>query len=46
VLGDHLLGSSVVDLAANPVSINARRQLAMRVALAGGRQVIVRGDPA
>lgn len=45
-LGDNLLGSTVTDLAANPVSMNARRQIAVRVALADGRQIILRGDPA
>jgi hypothetical protein len=41
-----LLGFAVVDLAANPVSINAKRQVAVRVALADHRGLILRGDPA
>ena len=45
-VGDRLLGSTVTDLAANPVSINHERQIAVRVAHADGRQLIRRGDPA
>jgi len=45
-LGDPLLGSTVEDLASNPVSVNAKRQLAVRATLADGRQLIVRADPA
>jgi hypothetical protein len=44
-LGDRLLGSTVADLAANPVSINGDGHVAVRVALADGRQVILRADP-
>lgn len=44
-LGDTLFGAPVVDFALNPVSINERGQLAIRVALADRRQFIVRGDP-
>ncbi len=39
-------GSTVVDLALNPVSINAVGQLAIRVTLADGRQFVLRADPA
>jgi hypothetical protein len=45
-LGDGLLGSNVEDLAANPVSVNTHGHLAVRAALADGRQLIVRADPA
>ena len=45
-VGDSLLGSTVTDLVANPVSMNAGSQLAVRAALADGRQVILRADPA
>jgi hypothetical protein len=45
-LGDPVLGSRVVDLAANPVSANASGQLALRLTLADGRQLVVRVDPA
>lgn len=44
-LGDALFGSTVSDFAANPVSLNNRGQLAIRVVLASGREVIVRADP-
>ena len=44
-IGDHLLGSTVADLAANPVSINAGGQVAVRASLADGRQFILRADP-
>jgi hypothetical protein len=44
-IGDDLLGSTVTDFAANPVSINAGGQLAVRVSLADGREVILRVDP-
>ena len=44
--GEALFGSTVVDFALNPVSVNARDQLAIRVRLADGRQLIVRADPA
>lgn len=45
-IGDPLFGSTVVDFALNPVSINGRGQLAIRLGLASGRQLIVRADPA
>lgn len=44
-LGDPLFGSVLVDFALNPVSVNVRGQLAVRVALDDGRQFILRGDP-
>jgi hypothetical protein len=44
-LGDPLFGSTVVDFALNPVSINHAGQLAIRLALASGRQLVVRADP-
>jgi hypothetical protein len=44
-LGDPLLGSTVVDFAANPVSINADGHVAVRATLADGRQLILRADP-
>jgi hypothetical protein len=40
-IGDPLLGSSVVDLAANPVSIDRAGNVAIRVGLADGREAIV-----
>lgn len=40
-IGDGLLGSTVVELAANPVSIDARGDVAIRVALADGREAVV-----
>jgi hypothetical protein len=43
-LGDQLLGSTVEDLAANPVSVNAAGQLAVRASLTDGRQLIVRAS--
>jgi hypothetical protein len=45
VPGDPLLGSSVADIAANPVSVNADGRLAVRATLADGRQLILRADP-
>ncbi|MFO0591356.1 MAG: choice-of-anchor tandem repeat NxxGxxAF-containing protein [Polyangiaceae bacterium] len=45
-IGDPLFGSTVVELALNPVSINQRGQLAIRIRLANTRQLIVRADPA
>jgi hypothetical protein len=45
-LGDALLGSTVEDVAANPVSVNAFGQVAIRGGLADGRQAILRADPA
>jgi hypothetical protein len=44
-LGDPLHGSTIADLAANPVSVNAAGQLAVRVALADGTQLILRAEP-
>ncbi len=44
-LGDALFGSTITDFAANPVSLNDAGQLAIRVALATGREVILRADP-
>lgn len=44
-LGDALLDSHVVGFALNPVSCNALGQLAIRVALADGRALIVCADP-
>lgn len=41
-IGDPLFGSTVVDFALNPVSINERGQLAIRVRLASSMQWIVR----
>ena len=38
--------ATVVDFALNPVSVNERGQMAIRVALADGRQFILRADPA
>ncbi len=45
VLGDTLFDSQVVGFALNPVSCNVHGQLAIRVALADGRALIVRADP-
>jgi hypothetical protein len=44
-LGDALFSSSVADLAANPVSVNAHGHVAVRATLADGRQFIMRSDP-
>lgn len=44
-LGDTLFGAAVVDFALNPVSVNERGQLAIRVALDDGRQLVLRADP-
>ncbi len=43
-IGDPLFGSTVVELALNPVSINERGQLAIRIRLASSQQWIVRTD--
>ncbi|MBL9121154.1 MAG: hypothetical protein JNL80_14690 [Phycisphaerae bacterium] len=43
--GAGLLGASVVEFALNPVSVNGRGQLAIRVRFADGRQCILRADP-
>ena len=45
-VGGPLLDSSVASFALNPVSINRAGQLAIRVALENGRQLILRADPA
>ena len=45
-LGAALLGSAIVDFALNPVSINDRGQVAIRVKLANELQLILRADPA
>ncbi|TMB52427.1 MAG: hypothetical protein E6J50_02180 [Chloroflexi bacterium] len=44
-IGASLFDSTVVDFALNPVSVNRRGQVAIRMSLAGGRQFIVRADP-
>lgn len=44
-LGDPLFDARIVDFALNPVSVNARGQLAIRVALDDQRQFILRADP-
>lgn len=44
-IGDALAGATVAGFVLNPVSINARGQLAIRVELDDGRQLIVRADP-
>jgi hypothetical protein len=44
-LGDPLLGSTVSELASNPVSVNAVGNVAIRVTLTDGRQLILRADP-
>lgn len=41
-LGDEAYGSTVTDLALNPVSINRHGQLAIRIKLADDRQMILR----
>jgi hypothetical protein len=43
-VGDRLLGSTVADLAANPVSVNGAGQVAIRASLTDGRQLILRAD--
>ncbi len=43
-VGDPLLGSMVVELALNPVSLNEVGQVAVRLALADGGQAVVRAD--
>lgn len=46
-LGDALAGSRVAAFALNPVSVNARGEAAVRVALEDGRELVVRlGAPA
>lgn len=44
-VGTPLHGSTVAGFALNPVSVNGAGQLAIRVALADGRGMIVRADP-
>ena len=44
-VGSPLLGSTVAGFALNPVSINDAGQLAVRVALLDGRQLMIRADP-
>jgi hypothetical protein len=44
-IGDRLLGATITEFALNPVSINGAGQLAIRVGLGDGREVIVRADP-
>ena len=43
--GSPLVGSTVVEFALNPVSINATGQIAIRVSLTDGRQLMLRADP-
>ncbi|HEY9102332.1 choice-of-anchor tandem repeat NxxGxxAF-containing protein [Chitinimonas sp.] len=45
-LGDTLFDGGITDLALNPVSVNEAGQLAIRIALADGRQFVLRADPA
>ena len=44
-IGSPFMGSAVADFALNSVSINRSGQLALRIALADGRQFILRADP-
>lgn len=44
-VGGALLDSTIDEFALNPVSINLSGQVAIRVKLASGRQVVVRADP-
>ena len=44
-LGAPLFGSTIVDFALNPVSINDVGQIAIRVRLATGMQFVLRADP-
>jgi len=44
-LGAPLFGSTVVDFALNPVSMNDVGQIAIRVKLANERQLVLRADP-
>jgi hypothetical protein len=43
-IGDALFGSTLSDFALNPVSFNDANQIAIRLKLADGRQLIVRVD--
>ncbi len=45
-IGDDLFGCAVSEFALNPVSINRRGQLAIRIKLIDDRQFILRVDPA
>jgi hypothetical protein len=45
-VGDDLLGSSVAEFAANPVSVNDAGQVAIRASLNDGRQLILRSGGA
>jgi len=44
-LGTSLFGSTIVDFALNPVSINDGGQIAIRVKLANDMQHVLRADP-
>ncbi len=44
-IGDTLCGSTVEEFALNPVSMNDACQLAIRVKLANGLQLVLRADP-
>jgi hypothetical protein len=44
-VGDSLLGSTVTELASNPVSVSAAGHVAIRVRLMDGKQLILRADP-
>jgi len=44
-VGDELLGSTVAELASNPVSVNAAGQVAIRATLTDGTQLVLRADP-
>ncbi len=43
-LRDALLGSIITDFASNPVSVNTVSQIAVRITLDDGRQVVLRGN--
>ena len=44
-IGDPIFQSTMVEFALNPVSVNEKGQIAIRVNLEDGRQVILRADP-
>ncbi len=44
-VGAPLLGSTVVEFALNPVSVNRAGQIAIRVKLSNDEQFVLRGDP-
>lgn len=44
-VGAPLLGSTVVEFALNPVSVNRVGQIAIRVKLSNDKQFVLRGDP-